>query len=543
MYDTRRTFLKKSAGLAATGAAAGFVLQPRTLSASTLASVHDRGYEISPFNDPDLKPLIQRGLDAAHAFGASYADVRLTYTRSRIVRDSFRVDDEESITVGVRALLGGYWGFASGPLWNASEITRLGQEAARQAKTNTFGKPRLTELAPTPIVRDGHWIMPVAVDPFLVHPAEVSDLLNGVKIYAFREGAVRVQYDASFHRQDKAFGSTDGSYYTQRVYRTEGSFSAVYQDAQGRSGSADIDFLSPAGVGLELFDEARMRGAINQMFEDIRKDSELPVRPIDVGRYDTAMSASAVAALLSNTVGVATELDRALGYEANAGGTSYLSQPQEMLDDPYRIGAPSFSVTANRSDPGGVASVQWDDEGVVPAPFPIVANGVLADYHTTREGASWLKESYAKRNTPIRSHGCAFAPSGVDVPMPRTANLVMEPETAPHDMEALIRDMPKGIVFKNAFVSLDFQQLNGFLAGQCYEISNGKRVAQLMNAGAYFRAPELWKSLTAIGGRDSSERFGQTTQKGQPAQTGYHSVTAVPGVFEKLTIIDIARKA
>src|SRR5690606_18852292 len=149
------------------------------------------------------------------------------------------------------------------------------------------------------------------------------------------------------------------------------------------------------------------------------------------------LDAPSMVALLDRTLGRATELDRALGYEANAGGTSYLNDPFGMLGS-YEAGAPLLTVTGNRSEPGGLATVQWDDEGVRPDTFPLVENGVLTDFQTTRESAGWLEDYYARTGRPFRSHGCANAPAAVDPPLQHTPNLVLTPGREELDFDDLV---------------------------------------------------------------------------------------------------------
>ncbi len=539
---TRRTFVKQSVAMATSLSLATAFAAPPPL----LAMVGSTPEPVPPIDDPRLKALTQRALDSARSAGASYTDVRLTHTRNRLYDQSgVWVRDSESITVGVRVLAGGYWGFASGPVWSAEEMTRLGQEAARQAKTNALGKPRTTELAPVPVVRDAHWATPVAIDPFAVHPSQVRDMMAGVNEYAKRRPyGTGANFKAQFVVQDKSFGSSGGSYFTQRTYLSNGVCTVGYKESEQRQGGGAVDFLTPAGVGYELFNETELRNAVDIIMEDVKADLDLPVKPVDVGRYDAVVSASGISGLLNGTIGAATELDRALGYEANAGGTSYLNDPMAMLGQ-YNIGVPMLSVSGNRNDKDGAATVAWDDEAVVPESFPIVTNGTLVDFQTTREGASWLRDHYNKSGQPMKSHGCAYGPAAVDAPMPHTANLVMASGTDANTFESLCETLDKGLAFKELLVTVDFQQLNGlaFAPSICYEITKGKKTGRLVNAGALFRAPELWKSVRALGGSESVRTYGERSSKGQPAQAGFHSITAVPALLDKLTIIDVKRKA
>ena len=520
------------------GSAAALAVIPRPL----LARIGARPEPVPLIEDPRLKPLAQRALDAARTAGASYADVRLTHTRTRGFGTG-GARDTEGIVVGVRALAQGYWGFASGPVWSPDEMVRLGREAVHQAKTNALGGSRVAELAPTPAV-SGHWTMPVKIDPFALYPAEIMDYLGGLNRFIDRLGWSASDNQCRFSVQEKAFASTDGSFCTQRLYLGLGNLDiepGPGQQAPGLIGGK-VDLLSAAGLGWELYRDQPLREAIRRLIDERKADAKLPLKPIDVGRYDTVVDARTVTRFVTQTLGRATELDRALGYEANAGGTSYLTDPLEMLGS-YQAGAPLLTLTANRTEAGAAATVNWDDEGVVPDDFTIVKDGVLTDFQTTRESAAWLKDQYTKSGRPLRSHGCSHAPSGLESPLQHAPNLTLAPGGKALDFDALVAGVSKGIAVKEGGLDMDFQNLSGLGTGQAFEIKGGKRVARIASAGFLFRAPELWKSLLAAGGAQSAERYGLQTQKGEPAQGAYHSVTAVPAVFKQLTFIDPLRKA
>jgi TldD protein len=421
-------------------------------------------------------------------------------------------------------------------------MARLGREAVHQARVNTLGKRREVDLAPVASVADGHWVMPVKIDPFQVYPDEIQDYLMSLAMFTVRTPGASVEANqCQFFKQEKAFASTVGSYCTQRLYRTSGNF--IFQltkDSQRVQGV--LESLSPAGVGWELYRDQPLREQIRQLLADFEEDLKLPIKPVDVGRYDTVFNARSVANLLDGTLGRATELDRALGYEANAGGTSYLDTPLQMLGS-YQAGAPALTVIANRAEPGGCATVMWDDEGVPPEDFTLVKDGMLTDFQTTRESAGWLKDYYAKSGRSFRSHGCANADAAINAPLLHSPNLVLAPGKEALDFDGLVAGLANGIAIKGAGLDMDFQHLNGMGRGSTYEVKRGKRVARIAGAGVLFRAPELWKALQAVGGAASARRYGGTDQKGEPAQVTYHSVTAVPATFKQLTLIDPQRKA
>ncbi len=531
MHSTRRTFVKNGA-LVATGAAFA-KLTPQQLIASPL---EDAAGDMNT----EWKALIQHGLEVAKAAGASYADVRITFTRDRTILSSM-VKDQEGIHCGIRSVVNGYWGFAASPMVHKAEMTRLAREAVIQAKANTIGKPRAVELARAPVVSSGQWTMPVQIDPFDVHPLDGCDLLAGLAAYRANKDFGFGNLGLVVVRQEKAFGSTDGSYFTQRVFRS--MLGGTIQHQRYVRGFAPY---VNAGIGWELFEPVGLRQYIDAMVEEMKEDAKLEIKLVDVGRYPMVLDAESVAGALASTVGLATELDRALGYEANATGTSYLNEPDEMVGT-QKMGTPLLSVTGNRNEPGGAATVQWDDDGVVPEPFELVRDGVLQRFQTTRESAHWMHASANTSGGVVKSTGCAYAATGVDAPVARTANLAMAPADNATTLSDLYRDVKRGVLFRGIASNMDFQQLNGFGRGQewdkCYEITNGKRSAILVSAGVLFRAPELWKSLLALGGKQTVKRYGLSSRKGQPNQEAFHSVSAVPALFENGTIIDYTRKA
>ena len=74
-----------------------------------------------------------------------------------------------------------------------------------------------------------------------------------------------------------------------------------------------------------------------------------------------------------------TELDRALGYEANYAGTSFLAPPSGVLNT-TRLGPDVMTFMGNRTEVGGCATCGWDDEAVPAFEWPIIENGIFVNY-------------------------------------------------------------------------------------------------------------------------------------------------------------------
>ncbi len=505
----------------------------------------------TPGLNPDIHQILKAAIDASISAGASYADCRFTFTRKRIIDVSntgitASSGDTESITVGIRSLINGYWGFASGTLWSKDEMIRLAKESVTLAARGRETGPREVVLAKRDVIQNENWVMPVELDPFDIHPNEMVDRIGGIRVFINNiasTDAARTQ--GVFERQNKHYMASDGCAFSQTTYLTQGTIQFTVKGEQQRQFPGSVSSISPAGVGFELFNEAQIRNEIIHSVEEIKKDIQLPIKPIEVGRYETLFGPQAVASILSGTIGAATEIDRVMGHEANATGTSYLRDPAKDLGK-FNVGNSLLSVTANRIQKGGAATVKWDDEGVAPGTFPVVESGIVKDFQTSREGVEWVREGYSNASMPLVSRGCAYAPQAVDPILVHTANLTMQAGNDDSSEQSLMSNISNGIYFDTIFVDTDFQQLNTFATSPtrvCFEVKNGKKSAILIDGGTLFRTPEFWKSTQAIGGKDSARTFGISERKGQPAQQSQHSITAVPIVVKDLSVIDIRRKA
>lgn len=527
----RRDFLTAaSVTLAAASSRRAWAIAPSHISPTAPTFIRAR-------RTADPAALARQAVDAAHRAGATYADARVTVQRFQNIQDARMLNDQEHQAIGVRALVNGYWGFQASAVWTDAEATRLGQAAVAQATANNVGRPRTVELGAIPRVDNGQWSMPVEYDPFTITAGERVDFVAAAQdaIEAYTP-LIRASSLVDFTRLYTAFASSDGSSYQQTTYRTGGSFGLKYAGEYhlGLRGSMTDYTISPIGKGWEAILRSNLLDAIPKIVEDAAEARVFV--SVDVGRYDVVCAPRALTALLDATLGTATELDRALGYEANAGGTSYLDQPLEMLGQ-LMVGSPLLTVTANRSHPSGLATVKWDDEGVVPDEFTLVRNGRLVDYQTTREQAAWLAPFYQKAGTPIRSHGCAVAMTGMNTVLQFPPNLSIEPSTETKTFDDLVAGIDNGLALLSLNVEMDPQGRSGVATGVMRKITKGKLGPYVHGGTIMFTSTELWTNLSALGGQASCEWWGMSREKGQPLQQCYHSVRAPAARIDRLAVV------
>jgi TldD protein len=539
--QTRREFLKTtSAAAAALGVSAAV---PRAAS-GLVERVHH-----TAVGDAGIRDLALRALDAAKSAGAEYADVRISQQRNQSISTRERrvqgLADNETMGFGVRALVGGAWGFAASRELTNDAVARVAQQAVAQARANRAAQLRPITLAPAPMNQKGTWRSAARVDPFTVSIEDKVALLLAANEAALKvAGAKFVTSGMFFLKDEKTYANTDGAMVEQTIFRTYPTMSitavaADNSDFQSRQ-SNDI---APMGRGYEHVTEANLVvNAARWAGEAVEK---LKAKPVDVGRYDLVLHPSHLWLTIHESVAHPTELDRAMGYEANYAGTSFVSPPEKILGT-LKYGPEIMNIQGDRSQPGSLSAIGWDDDGVVPDTFDIIRKGVVVDYQTTREQAPMLDWWYKQQGKPTRSHGCSYAQSWSDVQFQRMPNVSLLPGTKDLMYEDLIAATDRGIaIVGDGSFSIDQQRYNAQFGGQLfYEIKGGKIVGMLKDVAYQMRTPEFWNSMDMLGGKRSYFLGGAFNDgKGQPSQSNAVSHGCVPTRFRNVNVINTGRKA
>jgi TldD protein len=525
--------------------------------------------QAAPLDPGPWQALAQQAVDAARAAGARYAEARLT--RSVVHKMGvIGVDDrggrvhraEERVGIGVRALVDGYWGFSASAIVTADEAVRLARDAVGQAHTNANGPPWTVDLGKYPVAT-GTWATPVRIDPFTIPIEEKQDFM----MYWYQcANNLGLNFDQNgftswvqFVRQERVVATSEGALFTQTLYESGGEFHIVL--VGGPRVIQDVQGISLAGAGWERFLDAKIPDQYPRIKEALERQVAIPSKSATIGKFTLVCDGATMAALVEATLGVATQLDRALGYEANAGGTSFIDDPLTMVGQ-LQVASPLVTLTANRSAPTQLATVKWDDEGVAPAPFTLVKDGVLVDFQTTREQAAWLAPYYTKAGRPVASHGCAAAEDAHVTPLQHLPNLALEPSPSAIRLDDLVADVTEGILIEGGEVfEVDFQARTGLLlsgSGSMRQIRNGRLGAVLTGGAVLFDAPSLWKHVLAVGGPSTQQVVGYSSfyysnedlmqmiqgkfGKGEPPQRTSHSVRAVAATLPNQPLIDPSRK-
>ena len=447
------------------------------------------------------------------------------------------VSYSESYGIGVRALVGGSWGFSATDDLRRESIVRTAREAATIAAGNDRVNPVETVLAPVEKVEDGRWITPHEIDPFTIPIEEKTDLLFRTNEEALRVNGVRfVNSGIQSVRDSRLLATTDGSIIQQTFLRMQpfATVTAVSEDNsdfQSRSSS-----LAPVGGGWEYVVRAGLPENVLRWAEEAVM--KLTAAPVEPGEWDLVLHPSHLWLTLHESIGHATELDRSRGYEANYAGTSFLAPPETVLNQ-FRYGPEFMQVEGNRNEAGGCATCGWDDEGVPAGAWRIVDDGLFVNYQTTRESAPWISDLTGVD----QSTGCAYGEGWWAIPFQRMPNVSLLPNEEAVSEAEVIAATDRGIFIEgDGSYSIDQQRYNFQFGGQVFwEIRNGRRLRMLRDVGYQARTPQFWSSLALIGGAETYE-LGATFNdgKGQPPQSNAVSHGCPVALFRNVNVINTA---
>jgi TldD protein len=461
-----------------------------------------------------VEDLIRTALAVADQPGVVHAEVRVV-APSRFVQLAVRngaasaLTDARTEALGVRVRTERAWGFAttcdlrSGPV---REIARLAVRLARAAGRHARERVRVTD---DPAPQGGRYETSVRHDPFAMPFEPVLELLTAAEKGLHVARAVKSGL-AMFQAWDenKWYGSSGGASYTSRIVHVGAGVTATAvrgSNVQTRSVPSSFggDFSQ---AGFEFVEGLDLGGRAPEAGREAAALLDAPVCP--TGTTTLLLGSSQLALQVHESVGHAVELDRIFGSEAGFAGTSWVA-PQKI--GVLRYGSDLMNVVADATEPGGLGTFGWDDEGVAAQRTPIVLRGTLVGTLSSRESAAELGLK--------RSGGTARASGGDRAPLVRMTNVNLEPGELSFD--ELLEGVNDGVYLEtNRSWSIDDRRLN-FQFGTEFgrRIVRGELGGLVRNPIYSGMTPTFWASMDAVGDRSTRRLWGlPNCGKGQPIQ-------------------------
>jgi TldD protein len=351
------------------------------------------------------------------------------------------------------------------------------------------------------------WVSAYALDPFEVPTRDkVALLTDWSQRLLAADGVDHVQTAVAQVRECKFYADLAGTSTIQQRVRIAPTVTATAVD-RAAGGFETMDTLAaPAGKGWEYL--ADVEPELATIPELLAEKVKAP--SVVAGPYDLVIDPSNLWLTIHESVGHATEYDRAIGYEAAYAGTSFAT-PDKL--GTLRYGSDLMHVTGDRTIEHGLATIGFDDDGVATTEWDLVRDGVLVGYQ--------LDRTFAPRLGLARSNGCAFADSPHHVPIQRMANVSLQPAREDVTTDDLIAGVERGIyVVGDKSWSIDMQRYNFQFTGQrFFRIENGVLAGQLRDVAYQATTTDFWGSLDGLGGPSTWVLGGaMNCGKAQPGQ-------------------------
>jgi TldD protein len=521
----RRTFLHAS------GLALGAVALPGPISPPLPRSLRR-------WLEPVRDELAGVALEAARGAGAAYADVRISrhHTQDIATRER-RVEsmtNRETYGFGVRVLVDGVWGFAASRLVEEAEVVRVARAAVAQARENGSMPHARVELAPVDAYPDATWTTPLEIDPFAVPLDDKIEFLLGLNDVALGGGADFVTSGIAFQKQERLFASSEGSSIDQTLFRVMIPWSVTAVDRQAGTFAEWSDIQTNAAAGWEFVEAQDFPEVLRRATERVREKLSAPTIEA-ASRKDLVLAPNHLWLTIHESVGHPTELDRAMGLEADYAGTSFCS-PDQLGKLQYASEIVSFE--AEKQAPHSLATVGWDDDGVPADRWLLVDHGLFVDFQTTRDQVHWIRD----RTGVNRSHGCSYGENWSLVQFQRMPNVNLLPDPAGGSLEELVSGVDDGILFDTrGSYSIDQQRYNFQFSGQGMWAIRGGKVAHMLRDVAYqANTVDFWKSCDGLGGPGAYETYGSYNDgKGQPGQSNAVSHGCPPARFRQVNVLPV----
>jgi TldD protein len=485
-----------------------------------------------------LRQLAEAARSRAAELGAGHADFRAERIRGqRISLSDARLEtlyDTDDVGLAVRVIVDGSWGFAAAVDLTTEAAIQAAEEAVEVARVAAAISTERIELAAEPAHGEVTWVSSYEIDPFTVSVADKVELLSGWSAGLLAPAGIS-HVDATLLQVKECKFYSDGTTTAlQQRVRVHPELTAVSVEPSGRFETMRT-LAPPAGRGYEYltgtgWDFPAELSEIPDLLA-----AKLAAPSVQPGRYDLVVDPSNLFLTIHESIGHATELDRALGYEAAYAGTSFATV--DKLDT-LQYGSPIMHVTGDRIAEHGLATIGYDDEGVAGQSFDLIAGGILTGYQLDRRMATL-------QGLP-RSNGCAFADSPGHMPMQRMANVSLQPEAGGPSTAELIAGVTDGIyIVGDKSWSIDMQRYNFQFTGQrFFRIRNGQLAGQLRDVAYQATTTDFWNSMEAVGGPQTYVLGGAfNCGKGQPGQVAPVSHGCPSVVMRGVRILNTVEEA
>jgi TldD protein len=456
--------------------------------------------------------LLQKAMDLAQDQGAKYADVRVeTYVSEMAQAENGVVKNVTrgaGTTLGVRALAGGTWGFASMDVADDEGLKGVLDDCVGRAVRHAKAQARFLEIKLASVKARKRWVKAKIEREPITLKAKI-DLAKEVTRSAKAMDTIVMALASVYHVDStKHFASTEGSLITQDFMMVGGEImcnatskggSQTYWKPFGAFGGWEfIDRTDPVMLGLKVANMAR-----KLVTEAKTPKSELTTV---VTKPDFNMLK------VHEIVGHPVEGDRVLGGESAWAGRAWWQDLRGRRVASKLVTAVSDARPIERHK-GFYGTFAFDDEGVPAQRVTHIEKGILKDFLHSRQTASIAR---SKPSGAMRANHAGL------MPIVRMTNTYFEyDKDGPNSLEECIEDIKDGVILGHQSIpSIDSRRFRFQISAyEAWRIKRGEVAGLLKNTALMGTTPEYLKSIYRVGGKKTWELYQvPNCGKGDPMQ-------------------------
>ncbi|MGV6816407.1 MAG: TldD/PmbA family protein [Thiotrichales bacterium] len=471
----------------------------------------------------DLERLLESIDVPADWVGLRYVDESSTYRAARDEHPEANTRDR-SRGVMVEVLVDGQFAYASTPKLTTQAVASAAHQAFTLAKS----------AAPYAVFSFSEQVRPPSKGQYrsareqpgsAISAGEINELLiKATERLKVSELVVSTEASAEITNSRQHYLSSNGADFSQDFLIISTDFSAVAQNGSVVQRRSDAGSQACSWqIGVEIFNEDDILTRCEKTGAEAVELLSAEECPSDT--RDLLLAPDQIMLQIHESIGHPLELDRILGDERNYAGWSFV-RPGDFGKLQY--GSSLMNITFDPTVPHELASYAFDDGGAIAEKAYLIKDGVL------QRGLGGL-ESQARSGLPgvANFRACDWNRAPID----RMANINLEPGDA--TLEEMIASVEKGIYMQsNRSWSIDDYR-NKFQFGCEYAqlIENGRLTRTVRNPNYRGISSHFWKSLKAVGNRDSFEVYGTPNcGKGEPNQVIRVGHASPPSLFSSVEI-------
>ncbi len=432
-------------------------------------------------------------------------DENLTIKNGIIDRAGKRIN--RGINIGIIGEEGAR-GFATSAKVEEKDIPILVERAVSVSRASSLKMRKEIKLTEEPIVKDDYKTA-YKIDPFAVDFEEKLEMLKLSDSVLRENSQVRVaQSDMEARRINFYFANSEGTQIHQ-----EQSYMGCNVAATATAAGKEIQRRDHHDYQMRGFEFAKEFNYENQA-KKVAKEARILVNEAENAPNEKStfvLCPYMLGLTIHESTGHPTELDRAMGYEADFAGTSFLTT--DLLGKDYKYGSELVNLVCDPTIPRNLGHYKYDDEGVAAKRFHIVKDGIFKNYMTDRETARGVGYEHSFGNSRMSLYN--------RIPLVRMSHLYLEPNPeGPKDFEEFVGEIKNGIYAAGwKSHSIDDKRTNFQFSTQIgWKIENGELTTPLKNLCYNANTPEFWGSLDMIARENITYGHGPICGKGVPMQ-------------------------